>query len=48
MKLNTVLPWVLVVGLGSSLAAVYVKSADQNAKLVKLEEEHAQAEQART
>jgi len=39
MKLNVVLPWILVLGLGAATAAVYVKSTAKDAEIVKLKQQ---------
>ncbi|HYG25055.1 MAG TPA: hypothetical protein VEH04_19985 [Verrucomicrobiae bacterium] len=48
MKLNILLPWILAIGLGSGLAAVYVKSQAKEKELAQLRETAALAEQLQT
>lgn len=47
MKLNVVLPWFLVLGLGAALASVYVSSSHQKDELARLKAESAELETAR-
>ena len=48
MKLNIVLPWVCVLGLGAGLAAAVVSNQKKNSELAQLREEGAQVGQLRT
>src|SRR5689334_6665943 len=48
MKLNTVLPWVLVVGLGAGAAVLFAKGSAKDAELTKLREENTEIQQLRT
>jgi hypothetical protein len=47
MKLNVVLPWILVVGLSAGFAAVYVKGSAKNAELAQLRQTSKEVEQLR-
>lgn len=47
MKLNILLPWVLVLGLSAGFAAVYVKSTAKDAELTRLRETSKEVEQLR-
>ncbi len=47
MKLNIVLPWILVLGLGAALASVYVSNTSKNTELEKLRDASQQTEQLR-
>jgi DNA repair exonuclease SbcCD ATPase subunit len=48
MKLNTALPWVLAIGLGAGLVALYVKASSKDADLARLREENTELQQIRT
>lgn len=47
MKLNVVLPWILVLGLSAGFAAVYVKGSAKDAELAQLRETAKDVEQLR-
>lgn len=46
--MKTVLPWILVLGLGAALGAVYFSGTKKDAELAKLRETSQEAEQLRT
>lgn len=48
MKLNVILPWILVLGLSAGLGAVYVKSNAKDTELARLQTENKELEQLRT
>jgi chromosome segregation ATPase len=48
MKLNAILPWILVVALGAGVATLYVKGSAKDADLAKLRQDNAELEQVRT
>ena len=47
MKLNIILPWLCVLGLGAGLAAVVVSGQKKDSELARLREESAQGQQLR-
>ncbi|HLP77490.1 MAG TPA: hypothetical protein VK327_11300 [Candidatus Paceibacterota bacterium] len=47
MKLNLVLPWILVLGLSAGLGTIYVKSAAKDTELTRLQSEAKEVEQLR-
>jgi len=48
MKLNIVLPWLLVVGLGAGAAVLFTKGSARDAEIAKLREENTEIQQLRT
>ena len=48
MNVKSVLPWILVLGLSASLAAIYVKGTAKDAELAKLREDNNELQQLRT
>jgi hypothetical protein len=48
MKLNVVLPWILVLGLGAAAASVYVKSAAKDSQISSLKQQVADLESLQT
>ena len=48
MNVKIVLPWILVLGLSASVAAVFVKSAAKDTELAKLREDNNELQQLRT